>query len=63
MSAGSSSRNTPSTAVEEVLKQIVPPELELVTSYEMVGHIAHMNLKEDILLYKHIIGQVILDVS
>lgn len=64
MSAGMSwPSNSSKSPPEEILKQIVPAELELVTSYEMVGHIAHMNLRDEILPYKHIIGQVILDVS
>lgn len=49
-------------SAEEVLKEVVPKELELVTSYEMIGHIAHMNLRDEILPYKNVIGQVILEV-
>lgn len=31
------------------------------TSFESIGHIAHVNLKDELLPYKHIIGQVLLD--
>ncbi len=30
-------------------------------AYFQIGHIAHLNLREDWLPFKHIIGQVILD--
>jgi len=45
----------------QVLAQLLPPDLPLVTSFECVGHIAHMNLRECLQPYKHLIGQVILD--
>ena len=34
---------------------------KVTTSFETVGHLAHMNLREHQLPYKHFIGQVILD--
>ena len=39
----------------------MPEGCEVPTSFESVGHIAHLNLKDELLPYKHIIGQVILD--
>jgi len=32
------------------------------TAFETIGHIAHMNLRDEQLPFKHIIGQVLLDV-
>jgi len=48
---------------EEVLEQLIPKkeDQEIVTSFEAIGHIAHMNLNEECIPYKHIIGQVILE--
>lgn len=36
---------------------------DVPSSFTQTGHIAHMNLRDEWLPYKHIIGQVILDVS
>ena len=47
--------------VEEVLTKILPPETEIPSSFEQAGHIAHLNLRDHLVPYKHIIGQVILD--
>ncbi|ORY02240.1 hypothetical protein K493DRAFT_208503 [Basidiobolus meristosporus CBS 931.73] len=46
---------------EEILRAILPEELPVQSSYETIGHIAHMNLREEYLPYKKIIGEVILD--
>ena len=34
---------------------------EVPASFESVGHIAHANLRDDLLPFKSIIGQVLLD--
>ncbi|TMW69017.1 hypothetical protein Poli38472_001173 [Pythium oligandrum] len=47
--------------VDQVLSQILPEGLDIPSSFESVGHIAHLNLRDGHLPYKHIIGQVILD--
>lgn len=44
-----------------VLQRLLPEGIEVPSSFETVGHIAHVNLREELLAYKHIIGQVILD--
>lgn len=41
---------------DQILNAVMPDEIEVTKSFETVGHIAHMNLKEDQLPYKHIIG-------
>ena len=47
---------------DQVLKAVLPSSLdEVTTSFSTVGHIAHMNLRDEQLEYKGIIGQVILD--
>ncbi|CAO3564115.1 unnamed protein product [Mortierella alpina] len=48
---------------DEILRAILPEEIidEAPSSFTTVGHIAHMNLKDEYLPYKNLIGQVILD--
>ncbi len=44
------------------MKKLLPSEIsEIPTAYEQVGHLAHLNLRDEVLPYKHTIGQVILD--
>jgi len=45
----------------EVLKRLMPSGVEIPSSFESIGHIAHLNLKSNALPYKYLIGQVILD--
>ena len=42
-------------------QRLLPEGCEVPTSFESVGHIAHVNLREELLPYKHVIGQVLLD--
>ncbi|KAK3093536.1 hypothetical protein FSP39_016977 [Pinctada imbricata] len=47
---------------DEVLEAILPDSIsEKVGGFALVGHIAHLNLKEDLLPYKNLIGEVIID--
>lgn len=46
---------------DEVLRRLLPPELEVPSAFETVGHIAHLNLRQHLLPYKILIGQVLLD--
>lgn len=47
----------------DILRAVLPLDQvqDVPTSFEQVGHIAHLNLREDQLPYKDIIGQVLLD--
>lgn len=45
----------------EVFAQLFPAGVTVPTSFETIGHIAHLNLLPCQLPYKHIIGQVLLD--
>jgi tRNA (guanine37-N1)-methyltransferase len=48
---------------DEVLRKLLPEEIrEIPSSFEQVGHIAHLNLRDEVLPYKSLIGQVIIDV-
>ncbi|XP_065646791.1 uncharacterized protein LOC100199427 isoform X3 [Hydra vulgaris] len=49
-------------SAEEIFSKIFSNfDIENVSSFETVGHIAHLNLREKLLDYKKVIGQVILD--
>lgn len=49
-------------SVEEVLKMLLPINIkEIPSSFEQAGHLAHLNLRDEMLPYKYIIGQAILD--
>ena len=43
------------------MQKLLPEGCEVPTSFEGVGHIAHLNIRDELLPYKHVIGQVILD--
>lgn len=46
---------------DEILEEILPKNVPKVAGYSIIGHIAHMNLRDEHLKYKNIIGEVILD--
>jgi tRNA G37 N-methylase Trm5 len=47
--------------IMQLLKEILPDGMTVPTAYESVGHIAHLNLREEHLAFRHIIAQVVLD--
>eukprot|EP00891_Asterochloris_glomerata_P002406 jgi/Astpho2/2406/e_gw1.00044.68.1_t len=48
-------------SMEQVLKKALPGMIELPSSFESVGHIAHLNLRDELLPHKQLIAQVLLD--
>ncbi|QDZ22378.1 tRNA (guanine(37)-N1)-methyltransferase [Chloropicon primus] len=48
---------------DQVLGALIPKDVigEIPTSFETIGHIAHLNLRDEQLAYKGLIGRVILD--
>ncbi|XP_060074350.1 tRNA (guanine(37)-N1)-methyltransferase-like [Ylistrum balloti] len=53
--------NFDSWKAKDILQAIIPQELGIVSGYSLIGHIIHLNLKEELLEFKYIIGQVLLD--
>ncbi|KGG50864.1 tRNA (guanine(37)-N1)-methyltransferase [Mitosporidium daphniae] len=47
--------------VAQIIDAILPPDLDRITAFETIGHIAHLNLTEAHMPYANEIGQVILD--
>ncbi|KAL7068579.1 Met-10 domain-containing protein [Cryptosporidium serpentis] len=45
----------------ECLKQCIPENIEITSSFETVGHIAHLNLNNNAYPYRYIIGKVLSD--
>lgn len=50
-----------SHTAEQVLQTLLPKDVVVPTSFETIGHICHLNLRDEHMPYKHLIGQVILD--
>ncbi|TVU20773.1 hypothetical protein EJB05_30369, partial [Eragrostis curvula] len=48
-------------SMNEVLEAILPEGIIIPTGFETVGHIAHLNLRDEHLPYKRLIAQVVLD--
>jgi tRNA (guanine37-N1)-methyltransferase len=48
-------------SIEQVLKAIVPDDKRVNngSGYSLIGHIAHFNLRDEVLPYKHVIGKII----
>ncbi|XP_067654920.1 tRNA (guanine(37)-N1)-methyltransferase-like [Haliotis asinina] len=47
--------------VQDILRAVIPASTDSVTSFSVIGHIAHLNLKPEVHPYKKLIGQVICD--
>uniref|UniRef100_J3L069 SAM-dependent methyltransferase TRM5/TYW2-type domain-containing protein n=1 Tax=Oryza brachyantha TaxID=4533 RepID=J3L069_ORYBR len=47
--------------MNEVLEELLPEGIITPTGFETVGHIAHLNLRDEHLPYKKLIAQVVLD--
>jgi len=50
-----------SFTADQVLRRVLPEGMDVPSSYEQVGHIMHVNLREEQLPYKHLIASVLLD--
>ena len=48
---------------DQILTAVLPKGTEVTSSFETIGHIAHMNLKECHLPYREIIGKDIKNIS
>jgi tRNA (guanine37-N1)-methyltransferase len=51
-------------STDEILRKLLLPSdtiREIPSAVEQVGHIAHLNLREELLPYQHWIGQILLD--
>lgn len=46
--------------IKRLIKSVLPESLEF-SGYSQIGHIAHFNLREELLPYKYIIAQMVLD--
>nr|XP_006110831.1 tRNA (guanine(37)-N1)-methyltransferase isoform X1 [Pelodiscus sinensis] len=46
---------------EEILRAVLPEGQDVTSGFSRIGHIAHLNLRDHQLTYKHLIGQVIID--
>jgi len=46
---------------DEILRRILPEGCEVPGSFETVGHVAHLNLRDELREYRHVIGRVLLD--
>ncbi|XP_008564161.1 PREDICTED: tRNA (guanine(37)-N1)-methyltransferase [Galeopterus variegatus] len=47
--------------LEEILKAVLPEGQDVTSGFSRVGHIAHLNLRDHQLPFKHLIGQVMID--
>uniref|UniRef100_A0A1J3JBS7 tRNA (guanine(37)-N1)-methyltransferase n=1 Tax=Noccaea caerulescens TaxID=107243 RepID=A0A1J3JBS7_NOCCA len=48
-------------SADQILKQILPDGVDIPSSFETIGHIAHLNLHDELLPFKDVIAKVIYD--
>ncbi|XP_018909653.2 tRNA (guanine(37)-N(1))-methyltransferase isoform X2 [Bemisia tabaci] len=46
---------------DDLFRTIIPPEVGSFSSYSIIGQIIHINLKDHLVDYKHVIGQILFD--
>lgn len=46
---------------DEIIKAVLPENEEGLTSYSRIGHIVHLNMRDHLMAYRELIGQVLLD--
>lgn len=46
---------------EQIFKSVLPENEEVVSGFSQIGHIIHLNLREHLLEYRPLIGQVLVD--
>lgn len=46
---------------DEILRAVLPEHQESLTSFSRIGHIIHVNLRDHLLPYKRLIGEVLMD--
>lgn len=46
---------------DEILRAVLPEDHEAFTSFSRIGHIIHLNLRDHLLPYKRVIGEVLMD--
>ncbi|KAJ3348861.1 tRNA(m(1)G37)methyltransferase [Entophlyctis luteolus] len=45
---------------DQLIRSVLPDHLNVPSSFELIGHIAHMNLRNEYLPYKKVVGEIIL---
>jgi tRNA (guanine37-N1)-methyltransferase len=48
-------------SADQVLRTLLPTTVTIPTAFETIGHIAHVNLRDEHEAYKYLIGEVLLD--
>eukprot|EP00850_Spirogloea_muscicola_P016376 SM000132S26891 [mRNA] locus=s132:280597:283951:- [translate_table: standard] len=48
-------------SADHILKELLPAGCEVPSSFETIGHVAHLNLRDELLPYKKVIAQVLLE--
>lgn len=43
---------------QTIFRAIFPSEVDTISGFSIIGHIIHLNLRDEVLSYKHLIGQV-----
>jgi tRNA (guanine37-N1)-methyltransferase len=46
----------------EILRAVLPDDSDGVSSFSIIGHIAHLNLKPEVMDYKQLIGKVLFSI-
>eukprot|EP01097_Dermamoeba_algensis_P009614 TRINITY_DN6835_c0_g1_i1.p1 TRINITY_DN6835_c0_g1~~TRINITY_DN6835_c0_g1_i1.p1 ORF type:complete len:351 (+),score=71.84 TRINITY_DN6835_c0_g1_i1:35-1087(+) len=47
-------------SADVIMRKLLPSNIEIISSFETIGHIAHLNLRDEHQPHKYLIGQVIL---